>query len=49
MNAMRLRHQRVEDPLICFPAISACCAVAGLYIGETGSLIPSSPSGLSAA
>jgi hypothetical protein len=40
MNAVRLRHRLVEDPLICLPAISACCAFAGVYIEQTGSLMP---------
>lgn len=40
MNAERVRHRLAEDPLIYLPAIAGCCAFAGLYIGQTGSLMP---------
>jgi len=40
MNVERLQRRVVEDPLICLPAVFACCALAGLYIGQTGSLRP---------
>lgn len=40
MSVERLRGRLVEEPLIHLPAVFACCALAGLYIGRTGSLTP---------
>jgi hypothetical protein len=40
MSVERLQRRLVEEPLICLPAVFACCALAGLYIGRTGSLMP---------
>jgi hypothetical protein len=41
MNAQRsLRHRLAEDLWLYPAAVSACCVVAGVYIGGTGSLMP---------